>query len=383
MPWRETGPMKERIRFVMEVEEGVYRFSESCERYGVSRKTGYKWWNRYLEEGLEGLQDQSRAPHRCPHKTPAGIEARVVEQRLKYPRWGPEKLRAKLQRSDPEEPWPAASTMGEILKRHDLVHKRQRGRKSQAIFSGSRVQTERPNEILTADFKGEFRTQDGKYCYPLTIQDHYSRFALCCQALESTCRAPVRDGFERVFETYGLPEAILTDNGVPFAGNGLRRLSRLSVWWIRLGIRPLLIQPGHPEQNARHERYHRTLKQETAFPPAADQSAQQRVFDAFRQTYNHERPHQHLLDHTPAELYRPSLRPYPSQLPPLEYPGHYELRRVNKAGQIKLRNQRIFLSEVLEKETLGCEPLQDGLWSIFLGEVLIARCNEQEGKIYG
>ena len=289
----------------------------------------------------------------------------------------------KLQRDEAEVQWPAISTIGEILKRQDLVRVRKRRRRPQPIFSGAQVQTEEPNEIFTADFKGEFRTRDGQYCYPLTVQDHYSRFSLCCQALKSTRGGPVRDRFERVFLDYGLPEAILTDNGVPFAGNGLRRLSRLSVWWIRLGIRPLLIQPGHPEQNGRHERYHRTLKQETAFPPAADERNQQRVFEGFRQTYHHERPHQHLQGKTPAEVYRPSLRPYPRQLPAVEYPGHYEVRRVHKSGQIKLHNQRIFLSEVLQKETVGCEPIQDGLWSIYLGNVLIARWNEKEGKIYG
>ena len=383
MPWKETEPMKERIKFIVEVESEVFRFSESCERFGVSRKTGYKWWKRYKEAGLEGLQERSRAPHDCPHRTSEAVEEEIVQLRTRYPRWGPVTLRMKLQRDEAEVQWPAISTIGEILKRQDLVRVRKRRRRPQPIFSGVQVQTEEPNEIFTADFKGEFRTRDGQYCYPLTVQDHYSRFSLCCQALKSTRGGPVRDRFERVFLDYGLPEAILTDNGVPFAGNGLRRLSRLSVWWIRLGIRPLLIQPGHPEQNGRHERYHRTLKQETAFPPAADERNQQRVFEGFRQTYHHERPHQHLQGKTPAEVYRPSLRPYPRQLPAVEYPGHYEVRRVHKSGQIKLHNQRIFLSEVLQKETVGCEPIQDGLWSIYLGNVLIARWNEKEGKIYG
>ncbi len=383
MPWEETEPMKERIKFIFEVESGMFRFNESCERYGVSRKTGYKWLKRYGEAGLEGLRERSRAPHHCPHKTPQEVEDEILQLRTRYRHWGPLTLRMRLQRDRPQLQWPAVSTIGEILKRHDLLKVRKHRRKPQGIFSGTGVQTEKPNQVFTADFKGEFRTQDGNYCYPLTIQDHYSRYSLCCQALKSTRGGPVRDRFERVFLDYGLPEAILTDNGVPFAGNGLRRLSRLSVWWIRLGIRPLLIQPGHPEQNGRHERYHRTLKQETAFPPAADERNQQRVFEGFRQTYNHERPHQHLQGKTPAEVYRPSLRPYPRQLPAVEYPGHYEVRRVDIGGFIKLHARKIFLSEVLQRETLGLEEIHDGIWSIYLGEVLVARWNEQEGKIYG
>ncbi len=233
MPWKETEPMKERIKFIFEVESEVFRFSESCERYGVSRKTGYKWLQRYRESGVEGLRELSRAPHDCPHKTSEAVEEEIVRLRTRYPRWGPVTLRMKLQREEAEVQWPAISTIGEILKRQDLVRVRKRRRRPQPIFSGTQVQTEEPNEIFTADFKGEFRTRDGQYCYPLTVQDHFSRFSLCCQALESTCREPVRDRFERVFLDYGLPTAILTDNGVPFAGNGLRRLSRLSVWWIR------------------------------------------------------------------------------------------------------------------------------------------------------
>lgn len=237
--------------------------------------------------------------------------------------------------------------------------------------------------FFSADFKGQFRTGDGRYCYPLTMQDHCSRFALCCQAHRSTSTGPVWVQFERVFREYGLPEAILTDNGIPFASNGLRRLSRLSVWWIRLGIQPLLIQPGHPEQNGRHERYHRTLKEETALPPAADLLAQQRAFDRFRQEYNHERPHQQLEGKTPAEVYRHSPRSYPSRLARVEYPGHYEVRRVSSDGYIKLYANRIFLSQVLQHENVGLEEIEDGIWSIYLCEVLLGRWNQRDGKIYG
>ena len=383
MPWEETEPMKERIKFILEVEQSAFGFSELCERYGVSRKTGYKWLRRYEQGGLEALRERSRAPHHCPHKTASDVERAIVELRRRRPHWGPVTLRMRLQRDHPEVSWPVESTIGEILKRHDLVRKRRRRRKPQALFATTHLETQQPNQVFTADFKGEFRTRDGRYCYPLTVQDHCSRFSLCCQALSSTRAQPVRERFERVFLDYGLPQAILTDNGVPFAGNGLRRLSRLSVWWIRLGIQPLLIQPGHPEQNGRHERYHRTLKQETALPPAGDHPRQQQRFDRFRHVYNHERPHQHLAGQTPAERYRPSSRSYPRQLPRLEYPGHYEVRRVDTNGYIKLHAHKIFLSEVLRHETVGLEAIHDNLWSIYLGEVLLGRWNERENRIYG
>lgn len=382
MPWEETEPMIERIKFVLDVESGVFQFSEICQRYGVSRKTGYKWLKRFLEGGVEALRDQSRAPHYCPHKTPKEVEDKIVKMREKH-KSGPVTLRYRLERLHPQIDWPAISTIGEILKRRGQVEPRKRRRRPQGLYSAQQVQTDKPNQVMTADFKGQFRTQDGHYCYPLTMQDHCARYSFCCEAMKSTSARPARDQFERVFEEYGLPEAILTDNGTPFAGNGLRRLSRLSVWWIRLGIQPLLIQLGHPEQNGRHERYHRTLKQQTAFPPAENLKAQQQVFDHFRQDYNHQRPHQGLGGKTPAEVYRPSQRPYPQRLPALEYPGHFEVRRVGSRGQIKLHGRRIFLSEVLEHQRVGLEEFKEGIWSIYLGQTLLGRYNERENKLYG
>jgi len=382
MPWEETEPMIERIKFVLDVESGVFQFSEICQRYGVSRKTGYKWLKRFLEGGVEALRDQSRAPHHCPHKTPKEVEDKIVKMREKH-KSGPVTLRYRLERLHPQIHWPAVSTIGEILKRRGQVKPRKRRRKPQGLYSAHQVQTDEPNQVMTADFKGQFRTQDGHYCYPLTMQDHCARYSFCCQAMKSTSARPARDQFERVFEDYGLPEGILTDNGTPFAGIGLRRLSRLSVWWIRLGIQPLLIQLGHPEQNGRHERYHRTLKQQTAFPPAENLKAQQHVFDHFREDYNHQRPHQSLGGKTPAEVYRSSKRPYPKRLPALQYPGHCEVRRVSSIGQIKLHGRRIFLSEVLGHQRVGLEEFKEGIWSIYLGETLLGRWNEREGKIYG
>jgi len=383
MPWKETAPVKERIKLILEVESGVFNFSEVCERYGVSRKTGYKWVRRYEQGGFEGLKDHSRTPHCCPHQTPQEVEDRIVALRDRHQDWGPLTLRMWLARHEPEVSWPAVSTIGDILQRKGKTKRRRRRPRPQPIYSGTKVHSDAPNEILTADFKGQFRTGDRRYCYPLTILDHYSRFSLCCQGLESTATAGAREQFERVFRVYGLPQAILTDNGTPFAGNGLRRWSRLSVWWIRLGIQPLLIQPGHPEQNGRHERFHRTLKQRTAIPPAADPQGQQRRFDRFRQEYNEQRPHQNLDGKTPAELYRPSSRSYPRKLPEVDYPGHYEIRLVSSSGHIKFQNRQTFLSDVLSGERVGLEEIEDGIWSLYLGTVVIGRWDEAQRKMYG
>lgn len=383
MPWKETVPVKERMKFMLELESGVFRFGEVCERFGVSRKTGYKWVRRYEEDGVEGLKDQSRAPHHCPHKTASAVEDRIVELRDGHPDWGPWTLRAWLQRKHPEVRWPAISTIGDILKRRGRTKRRRRRPRPQPIYSAHQVQSGGPNEIFTADFKGEFRTGDRRYCYPLTILDHYSRMLLCCQGLGSTEGVGVRKQFERIFRTYGLPEAILTDNGTPFAGNGLRRLSRLSVWWIRLGIQPLLIRPGHPEENPRHERFHLTLKRRTTRPPAADRKKQQKRFDQFQEEYNEERPHQHLDGNTPIERYEASTRLFPRQLPEAEYPGHYEIRLVSSSGHMKFKNRRIFLSDVLARERVGLEEIDDGIWSLYLSDVLIARWDEREEKLYG
>lgn len=383
MPWEETNPEMERTRFVVEVEQGVFRIQELCERYGVSRKTAYKWLTRFRAEGLEGLSDRSRKPHHCPHRTPPEVEDRIEKLRRKYPYWGPETLRIWLQRHEPNRRWPASSTIGEILKRKRLIKGRQRRRPHPSPSSGVRVETDAPNQVFSVDFKGEFLTRDGCYCYPLTVQDHCSRFSLCCQGLESPARVPVQRKMVLLFRRYGLPGAILSDNGPPFASYGLGRLSRLSVWWIRLGIRPLLIQPGHPEQNGRHERFHRTLKQHTALPPAGDLKAQQKVFDGFRQEYNHQRPHQQLGGLTPGDRYQPSARVYPERLPPLEYPGHYEIRKVNKVGSLTLHNQKFFLTRVLEGQRVGLEEIEDGLWSVYLTDLLIGRLDQRTGKVYG
>lgn len=382
MPWSETNPMKERLRFIDDLESTLYTMTELCERYGISRKTGYKWAERYVAGGLEGLLDRSRAPKRCPHRTEERVSQALVEARRQHPHWGPRKLLKILQREHPDWPWPAPSTAGEILKRQGLVASRRRRRRPQHP-GRPKFEVQAPNDLWTGDFKGEFLTGDHRYCYPLTMADYSSRFLLGCQGQLSTAGAGARSVCESVFQAYGLPQAILTDNGNPFGSQALCGLSRLSVWWIKLGIQPLRIEPGHPEQNAVHERMHRTLAAETTRPPAADLAAQQQRFDAFRQEFNHVRPHEALDLQTPAQRYQPSLRPYPNAVPEVEYPGHYEVRRVRRDGSIKWHGRMLFLSQVLAREPVGLEEIDDGIWSLHFGSFLLARFDERERRLQG
>lgn len=280
MPWNETTKMRERVRFAGDLERGLFTMKELCQRYGISRVTGYKWAQRYEEQGLDGLKDRSRAPLHCPHRVESEVVELLAQARRHHPFWGPRKLLAWLARRELRQHWPSASTAGEILKRLGLVKLRRR-RRPIAHPGRPVTQPTHPNQLWTADFKGQFKTRDALYCYPLTVADSYSRYLLGCRALRSTKSRGTKAAFQRLFQDYGLPEAIRTDNGTPFAsGNAIGRLSRLSVWWLKLGIRPELTQPSHPEQNGSHERMHRTLKAETTRPPAATRPAQQKKFDS-------------------------------------------------------------------------------------------------------
>lgn len=293
MPWMETVPMEQRTQFIDDVQEGYYTMTELCARYGISRKTGYKWLERFAEGGRRGLADRSRAPHSCPHRIDDDVANRLCDARRKHPDWGPAKLLDWLLPRYPDIEWPAASTVGDLFARRGLVVKRRRRRVPQhpGVVPPT---TDAPNDLWTADFKGQFTTRDGGWCYPLTIADQHTRFLLTCRGLLSTKGVGVRQFMERTFRQYGLPRAIRTDNGVPFATTGIHGLSQLNVWWMRLGIQHQRIHPGRPQQNGAHERMHRTLKRAAIRPPRADCAAQQRVFDTFRREYNTERPHAYL-----------------------------------------------------------------------------------------
>lgn len=372
--------MTERARFVALYEEGLYTMTELCQRFGIARKTGYKWLERCKEAGVEGLADRSRAPQHCPHRTSTAVETLLVREREKHPHWGPKKLVPYLRKQQPELALPAPSTAGEILKRRGLIAMRKRRRRP-VHPGGSPLVAAAPNEVWSADFKGEFPTQSGTLCYPLTVSDGHSRFLLACRALPATSQEGVFPVFTELFAAYGLPQAIRTDNGVPFATTALAGLSRLSVWWTKLGIVHQRIAPGHPEQNPRHERMHRTLKAETTRPPDRNLAGQQERFDGFQHEFNHERPHEALGQEPPASYYQPSGRALPPRVPEPEYPGHFLVRQVRNKGEIKFRGREMFVSVVLGGEAVGLEEVDDGLWSVWFYGLLLGRFHERDRRI--
>lgn len=384
MAWSESTQMS-RFRFVADLESCLYEMAELCEKYGISRKTGYKWAQRYGSEGVEGLKDRSRAPKLRPAQTPTEVAQRLVQLRLQHPTWGPRKLLAWLENHEGEQDWPAASTIGGILKREGLVLSSRRRRSGRTRPSERpRTEARTANEVWTCDYKGQFRTGDGLLCYPLTVVDSFSRFVLVIHGFPSVAGDLAWSAFEQAFRCYGLPQVIRSDNGSPFASSlAIAGLSRLSVHWLKLGIRVERIEPAHPEQNGRHEQMHRILKAETTRPPAADSSGQQERFDHFRREYNQDRPHEALGQRPPHELYQPSPRPYPKQVPRPEYPGHYEVRYVHRGGEIKWQGGYLFLSEALRGESVGLEEYGDGLWAVYFAGLRLARFDERERKLYG
>jgi len=374
--------MTERERFIADERRGLYTMRELCARYSVSRKTGYKWLARYAEEGRRGLSDRSRAPKTCPHRIAPEVAQLLCDARCKHPSWGPATLLLWLASRYPGLAWPAVSTAGDLLARRGLV-KRRRRRRPHLHPGVVPLQTTVPNDLWTADFKGHFRTGDGLYCYPLTIADQHTRFLLACQGLRSTHGAGVRPVFEQLFREHGLPAAIRTDNGVPFATSGIHGLSRLNVWWLRLGIQHQRIRPGCPQQNGAHERMHKSLKAGAIRPPRGSLAAQQRAFTTFRREYNDERPHHALGGCTPASLYRASPRPFPDRLPPLEYPGHFLVKKVTNAGTFRLKHKLLFIANALKQHHIGLEEIEDGIWSIYFNRVLLARLDERDFILRG
>lgn len=380
MPWKESDRVDQRESFVRDLKSGALSMVEACLRYGISRPTGYKWLERFEQGGRAALGDRPTVAKRQPLRTPLEIEKALVAAKRKL-RWGPKKLVALLRELEPERAWPAASTAGGILERRGLVRRRRTRRRVEHPGRPTTPMGE-ANAVWTADFKGQFKTRDGRYCYPLTVVDGYSRFLLACQGLPGTLHEPTRRVFERLFKEFGMPGAIRTDNGVPFASEALGRLSRLAVWWIKLGIRPELNEPASPQQNGAHERMHRTLKASTARPAAATGAAQQRRFGFFRREYNELRPHEALGQKPPASLYQPSPRPYPAREPLIEYPGHFEVRRVSRNGGIRWSKSWLNVSSVLAEEQVGLEEVEDGIWSLFFGTVLLGRFDERRFKLY-
>jgi len=373
VPWRTPDLVTIREEFVERAMSGRHPVAALCNAYGISEKTGHKWLNRFKDEGRPGLSDRSRAPHESPHKISLEVRREILALREKHPTWGPKKLRVVLRRRMPEKHWPAASSIGDLLRREGCVRP-QRRRNIGAelpIDSGLTVPLA-PNDVWSTDFKGQFRLTNGDLCYPLTAQDAFSRFVIGTTALNSTASLPVEIAFTRHFQEYGLPRVIRSDNGVPFASpSALGRLSKLSVWWISLGIRPERIEPGEPQQNGTHERMHKTLKADATRPPSSSLTEQQLRFDRFRREYNDERPHESLDQETPASRYSPSPRVFPSSLPETIYPAHFEVRVVTQSGAINFRARRFQLSTALTNQEIGLEEIDDDLWTVSFGPLVL------------
>jgi putative transposase len=381
MPWQETNPVLERRHFVQDVRSGHWKMSELCLRYGVSRVTGYKWLDRYQQGGVAFLLDQSRAPRTSPGATASELVKLILEENGRYG-WGARKVRKRLVRRYPDKAWPARSTISDILLRNGRVRSRRRRTRWKHPGAAPFITTA-PNQVWTVDFKGQFRMRDGRYCYPLTVVDHFSRYLLCCHGLHDIRTGGVMAQFRRLFRQHGLPDAIRSDNGAPFASTGIHGLTHLNVWWLQLGIAHQRITPGQPQQNAAHERMHRSLKQRLPRPPAANLNLQQRVFNDFRRTYNYIRPHEALGDETPATRWKPSRRRYSKRIAPPRYPAHVELRRVSNAGCFRLHSGQQFLSQALNGETIGLEQIDDALWNILYYDTLLGRYDQNNHRITG
>lgn len=380
MPWTESSVVDQRTRFILEYELDEQTMTELCEIYNISRETGYYWLRRYQQGGLEALQGESRAAGSHPNETPEQTQKAVLALRYVHMRWGPRKLKRWLEDKRPEQSWPAASTIGALLWREGLVVARKKRRRAPP-YRQPFAAADAPNRVWCADFKGYFKTRDGARIDPLTISDACSRYLLKCQQVRKTKGAQVRGIFEAAFREYGLPQAMRTDNGTPFASQSIAGLSRLAVWWMKLGIVPERIAPGHPEQNGRHERVHRTLKEETASPPAATRRAQQLSFDRFQKEYNEERPHEALQMKTPSAVYVRSDREYPARVAEPEYDQGVEVRRVQPQGYFSWKHRYFFLSATLAGEVIGLRPVDERFYDIYFAAFRIGRLDSYKQKV--
>lgn len=374
--------MVERMRFVVDFGEGLYGVSELAERYGISRKTAYKWLRRFEKEGPAGLESRRPVAEEIWNRTPRPVEDAIVAFRRKHVDWGPRKILDTLEGKPAAVGWPAASTVAAILKRNGLVEGKRR-RRREGHPGPPKGEPEKPNEVWAMDFKGQFRTRNGRYCYPFTVTDLYSRYLLCCDGYLSTEAEGVQTSLQRIFREYGLPESMRSDNGAPFASTGIARLTRLAVWMVSLGVTRQLIQPARPDQNGKHERMHRTLKRATTRPPAPNLREQQELFDDFRQEFNHDRPHEALEMKRPAQIYRPSPRPYPEKIPPIEYPGHFEVRRVSRNGGVKWNGEWLNVGHALIEQNLGFHEVDDGIWDVYFSKLSIGRFDERDLRLVG
>jgi putative transposase len=379
MPWKGVTVSEQKQRFIEDHQLNYYSVTELAERFSISRKTAHKWIKRYRERGLAGLEELSRRPKGCPWQTEGAIVQELVKLRKAHPSWGPKKLLDVMGAREEGRDLPSIATAARVLSREGLVKRRRRYRRAHP--GCPKTQPSGPNDIWPADYKGQFRLKNGTYCFPLTVSDLASRYLLGCDAHPAISLERSHAHFRRLFETYGLPNRIRTDNGVPFASNALARLSQLSVWFIKLGIYPELIEPGKPQQNGVHERMHRTLKQDATIPPASSLRGQQKKFDHFREEFNQERPHEALGMKRPAQVYRPSTRAMPRKIETYDYPEHYLVRRVSRSGTIRVLRKQIFVSNTLQEDFVGLEEVDDGVFDMYFCFYQIGRYDLREGRI--
>jgi putative transposase len=379
MPWQESCAMDQRVRFIGDQQSGLWTMTELCERYGISRRVGYKWLDRYRLEGPAGLMDRSHAPHVHGRATPPNVVEAIIGLRRERPSWGPRKIVAKLEQRQPAVDWPSASTVGEILKRAGLAGGRRMRRRAPPRL-GELTVPQYANHVWSIDHKGWIRLGDGSRVEPFTMTDGFSRYLIGVAATSSTRQAECRPLLERAFREYGLPEVIRSDNGAPFASTGTTGLTVMSVWWIKLGIRHERIDPGHPQQNGRHERFHFTLL-EAMRPPSPNRSAQARRFAAFARDYNEERPHEALGQRAPASVYQRSSRSIPTRLPEPDYPAEATVRQVRSNGEIKWRGDLIYICTSLIGETIAIEEAENGHWRVRFFDVPIGIIDMQSRKL--
>jgi putative transposase len=380
MPWKETRVVDERMRFIVAVQEDPRgNFAQLCRQFGISRAKGYKWLERYRAGGPEGLQDRTPAARRHPNQTPDLVVDRILQLRKERPYDGPKKLRTVLREREPELEVPAASTIGEILDRHGLIRPR-RLRLRVPPSSNPLSHAVAPNDVWCTDFKGDFALNKSERCYPLTVTDAASRYLLKCEGLRRPTEELARPHFERAFREFGLPARIRSDNGAPFASKAVGGLSRLSVWWIELGITPERIEPGQPQQNGRHERMHLTLKQQTASPPQSTMVDQQRVMDRFRHDYNDVRPHEALGQTPPARHYEPSHRPMPETPPGPQYASGFQVRRVGPNGHVSWLGESMPLGKLLASQPVGFREIDNDEWELHYGPVMLGHVLLRDGK---
>lgn len=380
MPWRQTHTMELKVQMIADHLSNNYNPSELARIYGVSRKTIYKWINRFEQDPEHGLCDRSRAPIKRPHAVSDLVKQAIIDTKLKYPHLGPKKVMNHLRRQHPEQYWPVNSTAGAILANAGLVRpRRHKPRVAPNVLPFAACDS--PNSVWSADYKGDFRLGDHNRCYPLTVSDNYSRYLLACQGLPNTRYQYAKAVFERLFIKYGLPFAIRIDNGAPFASTAFGGLSRLSAWWVRLGIRPERIEKGKPNQNGRHERMHRSLKEAVINPARYSFKSQQQAFDQYRKEYNEIRSHEALNDRVPKDVYCASKRMLPSKLLDVEYDHCFKVRQVRHSGEVKWQGKIIYLSQVLAKQPIGFKQISETRWAVYYSFYQLGYWNQKSKKL--